>query len=100
MSTTDGPCANTTEADAVNCVTAQIEITSGPTAGETAPLEQSVVSGNKRFEKGDELVLGYVEDDKLGSQYYFSDYQRRAPLAAASLLVGLTPRPLYLTRRP
>jgi uncharacterized membrane protein len=68
------------------CLTATIRLTSGPDKGGATSLELSVGPGNPRLERGDRIVVGRTSDPSLGSIYYFSDYQRRAPLLVLGLL--------------
>ncbi|MFP5319606.1 MAG: YibE/F family protein [Acidimicrobiia bacterium] len=79
------PCSQGPQAVG-RCQRADIRITSGPDDGETYELDISMGPGNPTLERGDRIVVGRSPDPSLGAVYYFSDYQRRAPLL---LLAGL-----------
>ena len=68
------------------CQTAEIRITSGPDEGSTHELDISVGPGNPTLDRGDRIVVGRSPDPTLGAVYYFSDYQRRAPLMLLAAL--------------
>jgi uncharacterized membrane protein len=68
------------------CIEAQMRITSGPDEGSIQPLDISVGPGNPILERGDRIVVGRSPDPTRGPLYYFSDYQRRAPLTLLAFL--------------
>ena len=68
------------------CQRADIRITSGPDEGTIHELDISVGPGNPTLERGDKIVVGRSPDPTLGALYYFSDYQRRAPLLLLAAL--------------
>jgi uncharacterized membrane protein len=80
------PCAGTPEVDGIRCTAVAFEVTSGTTEGQESSFETSINEASVRFEVGDEVTLGYEENNDPGIQYYFNDYQRRVPLVA---LAGL-----------
>jgi uncharacterized membrane protein len=67
------------------CLTASVRLTSGPDKGQITQLELSMGPGNPALERGDRIVVGRTADQSLGNLYYFSDYQRRAPLLILAL---------------
>ncbi len=79
-------CAGTAEADGIRCLAVEFDVTSGPTAGESSTFQTSVGEATVRFEVGDEVTLGYQEENDPGFEYYFNDFQRKTPLL---LLAGL-----------
>ncbi len=79
-------CAGTTEADGIRCLAVEFDVTSGPTAGDASRFQTSVGEATVRFEVGDEVTLGYQEENDPGLEYYFNDFQRKTPLL---LLAGL-----------
>ena len=84
--TAEEACAATAEADGIRCLAVVFEVTSGRTAGTDSSFQTSVNEATVRFDPGDEVTLGYQEDNDPGFQYYFNDFQRRTPLL---LLAGL-----------
>ena len=68
------------------CQRADMRITSGPDEGSIHGLDISVGPGNPTLEEGDKIVVGRSPDPTLGPVYYFSDYQRRAPLLLLAAL--------------
>jgi uncharacterized membrane protein len=83
---TEGPCGGGGQGGRGTCQTATLRLTSGPDEGTSTVLEVSVGPGNPSLERGDRIVVGRVPDPAQGNVYYFSDYQRRAPLVVLALL--------------
>ena len=83
---TRAPCGGGGRRGAAICQTADVRLTSGPEEGSTTVLDLPVGAGNPSLADGDRIVLGRTSDPRMGTIYYFSDYQRRLPLL---LLVGL-----------
>ena len=79
-------CAGTAEEQGVRCRETAVEMSSGPDKGSTVLVETSEGPGSADVDEGDHVVLGFTPDAPPGSQYYFSDFQRRGPMLA---LVGL-----------
>lgn len=84
-----GPCPGTDEAAGIDCELVEVEVTSGPTAGDTAVLQSVPGSTSGELGEGDAIVLGYTPDADEGFQYYFADRQRRGPLLWLGLLFAV-----------
>lgn len=84
-----GPCPGTEEAAGIDCELVEVEVTSGPTAGDTAVLQSVPGSTSGELGEGDAIVLGYTPDADEGFQYYFADRQRRGPLLWLGLLFAV-----------
>lgn len=73
------------------CVDVRAELTSGPDRGDTATLpDMQFGPGIPVLERGDKVVLGRAVDpieDRV--DYYFADFQRRAPLQVLALLFAV-----------
>jgi uncharacterized membrane protein len=78
------PCEGTRRADKVTCTAASVKLSDGPDKGTVVIVENPTGPGTPVIHDGDRLVLGYSADADPGQQYYFADYERRAPL----LLLG------------
>jgi uncharacterized membrane protein len=91
----DGPCPGTDPSAGATCTLLEVEVTSGPTAageGEEptlASIQQVPTSAAADAGVGDAVVLGYTPDSDPGFQYYFADFQRRAPLVLLAVLFGV-----------
>lgn len=85
------PCTGTDVEQLVECRLVQLRITSGPTAGEEAAIEQAVGTGGVRVpEVGDGLVLALdVGADGL-PVYTFIDHERSGALGVLLVLFCLT----------
>jgi uncharacterized membrane protein len=82
----DTACLNTIEADGIRCTHVTIDITSGPTKGESSFFEVGVTDASLEISTGDRLVVQYDGDNPAGLQYFFQDFQRERPLG---LLVAI-----------
>lgn len=77
VSETIQACSGTSVEDLVECRFLDVLITSGPTSGEHATLEQSVTAGAGRQPgAGDEIVLLMTSGADGEVYYQFADYQR------------------------
>jgi uncharacterized membrane protein len=79
-------CASVVPGAGAECTTVIAEVTSGPTTGDQATLEQFPGANTPLLEVGDDIVVAYTEGAEPGFEYSFADYQRRGPLL---LLLGL-----------
>lgn len=78
------PCED--QPDAVGgCHQATVRIDGGPDRGITTELELYDGPGQPRVKVGDKVIVGRTSDD-TGVAYYFSDFQRRVPMAALAVL--------------
>ncbi len=76
------PCAGTEVSDFVDCRVLSLAILSGPTAGQTATIEQAVTASDVRVpDVGDELVLSLDVADDGTTIYGFIDYERAGSMA-------------------
>jgi uncharacterized membrane protein len=80
------PCPGTSVADAIDCRLVELEITSGPTAGDRPVLTQSVGASGAQLGEGDRILVS--ADPGVGGEVFYSfyDYQRSTPLALLGLL--------------
>ena len=79
-------CRGTDESQGVVCQIVAVHLTSGRAADDDVEIEISEGPGSPRLAEGDAIVLGRVTGETAGGDtWYFSDYQRKAPL----LLLGL-----------
>lgn len=85
---TTGPCRGQTPEQSTLCDSALITITSGTDAGTDYVLDLFRGPGQPRLEPGDPIVVGRV-DDGGSVDYYFSDYQREAPLLWLAILFAV-----------
>lgn len=88
------PCKGSPLGVASECRVATVRLSEGPEKGETTDLELFEGPGQPRLHDGDKVVLGRALD-RVGVDYYFSDFQRRTPLlwlglvfAAAVIAIG------------
>lgn len=88
--TESGPCGGVPGLEVPDCLTAEVELTSGPEAGATIFLDVTPGPASVDLQPGDRIVLGHVLDLPPGAppeaEYYFADYQRDLPLAVLALL--------------
>lgn len=87
-------CAGSDPAAEIICPALDIELTSGPDAGDTITVEDPGGSVSPKYQPGDRLVLGYIDDlppgAPPGTEYTLTgDYQRKAPLGWLALLFAL-----------
>lgn len=83
---TIAPCPGTSVADAIDCRLVELEITTGPTAGDRPVLTQSIGAGGAQLAEGDRILVS--ADPGVGGEIFYSfyDYQRSTPLALLGLL--------------
>ena len=74
------PCAGTTADQGVRCTEVTVIPSRGQDKGTAVELELAEGPGTPKVEVGDKVVLGFTADAPPGSQYYLSDFQRRAPM--------------------
>jgi len=74
---------------ATGCAVAEIRIEDGIDAGATATLDLVPGPGQPDLAPGDAIVVGRASDPQLGTSYYFSDFQRRAPLVVLGVLFAV-----------
>lgn len=85
------PCTGTEVAALVECRLVQLRITSGPTVGDEAAIEQAVGSGGTRLpEVGDSLVLSLDVGADGTDVYTFIDYERSGALGVLLVLFCVT----------
>jgi uncharacterized membrane protein len=78
------PCA---AAPNIECTLVSAEVTSEPTAGDTATIESfDDTSAVASLRTGDEIVLHYTPEAPPEAQYAFADFQRRTPMLVLLLL--------------
>jgi uncharacterized membrane protein len=82
------PCEGTTADEGITCVAVHIRLDAGPDKGDTIVVENPVGPSTPHVGEGDGLVLGYAEDAPPGQQYYFADFERRAPLTWLGVIFG------------
>jgi len=80
ISTRKGPCANTTAADRVSCVTVRFRLNQGPDKHKTTSIDFPVSPTTPKLTKGDGVVLSYEPRADPGFRYQYSDRQRRPVL--------------------
>ncbi len=81
------PCED--QADAVGtCRVATVRLEAGPDKGVTTQLELFDGPGQSRVRAGDKVIVGRTVDD-TGVAYYFSDFQRKAPMAVLAAVFVL-----------
>lgn len=82
------PCDGGPRGVANNCRVATVRLTEGPEKGSTVDLELFEGPGQPRLQAGDPVVLGRAVD-RVGVDYYFSDFQRRSPLLWLGLVFAV-----------
>ncbi len=82
------PCESSPFGADSRCRVATVRLTEGPEKGETTDLELFEGPGQPRVRDGDEVVLGRAVD-RVGVDYYFSDFQRRSPLLWLGLVFAV-----------
>ncbi len=83
------PCQSAVPGTALTCREVTARLDSGPEKGQTTVLDITEGPDQPTLRAGDEIVLGRAADPGSGVAYYFSDYQRRAPLLALGLLFAV-----------
>jgi uncharacterized membrane protein len=84
------PCEGTSEGEGIDCIAAHIRLEDGPDRGDVVVVENPVGPSSPEVQNGDRLVLGLAEDAPPGQQYYFADFERRAPLLWLGLLFAVS----------
>ncbi|HUS62747.1 MAG TPA: YibE/F family protein [Acidimicrobiales bacterium] len=70
------------------CSVLDVRLTSGPSRGDTVTIPlQGVI--DPIYDKGDDVILGFIADAADGQQYFIQDFQRRTPLLWLALLFSL-----------
>lgn len=80
ISTREGPCANTTEAERIRCHKVRFRLHQGPDKGHTAKIDFPVSPTTPDLHKGDGVVLSYEPRAEPGFRYQYADRQRRSVL--------------------
>jgi uncharacterized membrane protein len=83
------PCEGTAEGDDVSCTAASVKLSDGPDKGTVVVIENPTGPSTPTIREGDHLVLGYASDAPAGQQYYFADFERRAPLMLLGVVFAL-----------
>ena len=76
----EGPCASTREEDGIRCQLITIDITSGPTKGESGTFELALDDAVIDLDRGDKIVVQYQRGNPPELTYFFQDFQRGRPL--------------------
>jgi uncharacterized membrane protein len=89
-----GPCAGTTEQDAVDCFSIGLRVSSGPLRGNEGRFELPIGGSSPELNEGDRIRIAYDATTQPPT-YYFYDFARSTPLlllgvlfAAAVVLLG------------
>lgn len=85
----DGPCSSTAEEDGIRCNEVAIDVTSGPTAGETGAFEIVESNAGPKVRTGDRIVVQHLPDNPPDLRYFFQDFQRGTPLTALLVLFAV-----------
>jgi uncharacterized membrane protein len=80
------PCEGTQASEDIDCVAAHVRLESGPDRDDVVVVENPVGPSTPTVHEGDRLVLGFAPDAPPGQQYYFADYERRAPLLVLAII--------------
>ncbi|MDQ4068040.1 MAG: YibE/F family protein, partial [Actinomycetota bacterium] len=83
------PCRSGLPGAALTCRDVTARLDNGPEKGQTTALDITEGPDQPTLRAGDKIVLGRAADPVAGVAYYFSDYQRRAPLLALGLLFAV-----------
>jgi len=83
------PCRSALPGVALVCRDVTVRLDEGPEAGQSTTLDITESPDQPTLRAGDRVILGRAEDPGQPVAYYFSDFQRRAPLLALGLLFGL-----------
>jgi uncharacterized membrane protein len=88
------PCQGSPEGTSADCQQLQVRVEDGPDTGRVIDIETGGAASRLDVGAGDKVVLGYTEFDG-DREYYFSDFDRDAPVlillvlfAVASLALG------------
>lgn len=80
-------CADPLEGLPTQCQAVAIDVSSGPTEGDSAVFLSSLADFSAPdFARGDDVVLAYNELAPAGFQYVFLEFQRGTPLLALALV--------------
>lgn len=74
------------------CTRATVEITEGSDSGDSFKFDYSSPPNARAIEEGDRVVVGRAdlpENQGSGTQYFFLDFDRRAPLLALGVLFAV-----------
>jgi uncharacterized membrane protein len=80
LSTRQGPCTGTTEADRVRCEKVRFRLNQGPDKDEATSIDFPESPTTPDLDKGDRVVLSYEPRADPGFRYQFADRQRRSVL--------------------
>lgn len=83
------PCRSALPGVDLTCRDVTVRLESGPEKGQTTTLDITEGPDQPTLRAGDRVVLGRAADPGSEVAYYFSDYQRRAPLLVLGLLFAL-----------
>jgi len=71
------------------CPTARVELTTGASAGDVVDAIVPEGEGSPTFERGDGVVVAFIEQAPEGQQYQVIDFQRGRPLLLLTVLFAL-----------
>jgi uncharacterized membrane protein len=80
------PCSGTTAAQGVECRVVRLQLRAGPDKGESRTLEFPVEGTFTKLGTGDRIVVSYAPGQPEGSDYQYSDRQRRPVLLMLTVL--------------
>ncbi|HEX2046546.1 MAG TPA: YibE/F family protein [Acidimicrobiales bacterium] len=83
------PCPSALPGVALTCRDVTARLDSGPEKGQTTVLDITEGPDQPTLREGDRIVLGRAADPGSEVAYYFSDYQRRAPLLVLGLIFAV-----------
>jgi uncharacterized membrane protein len=83
------PCSSALPGAALTCREVTVRLDTGPERGQTVTLDFTEGPDQPTLRAGDRVVLGRAADPGSEVAYYFSDYQRRAPLLSLGLLFAV-----------
>lgn len=83
------PCRSALPGVDLVCRDVTARLDSGPETGETTTLDITESPDQPTLRRGDRIVLGRAADPGQPVAYFFSDFQRRAPLLALGLLFAV-----------
>jgi uncharacterized membrane protein len=83
------PCRSALPGMALTCREVTARLDGGPEKGQTTVLDITEGPDQPTLRAGDKVVLGRAADSEFDVAYYFSDYQRRAPLFLLGLLFAV-----------
>lgn len=83
------PCRSTLPGAALTCREVTVRLDEGPEKGRTTVLDITEGPDQPTLRVNDKVILGRAADPGSEVAYYFSDYQRRAPLFVLGLLFAV-----------